>query len=213
MPRPERPITYHRPGDDSSTHSPRRARLACARLALSADDLGLAGAQLSRLAGDSEASQLAADVEARRAALERERTAAARLRFIVRALALLLLVGLGTGAGVFYKRRNDVEQSRNAANSAEQKARSAADAAKSERERADAARRLAETAAAHPGTDWVMVDCQKPESRSLVEKYNVGPIPHFAFLDESKTLRRTETGESGARRADSVLRALEGSSS
>ena len=76
-----------------------------------------------------------------------------------------------------------------------------------------AAASLAETAAAHPGTDWVMVDCQKPESRSLVEKYNVGPIPHFAFLDESKTLRRTETGESGARRADSVLRALEGSSS
>ena len=76
-----------------------------------------------------------------------------------------------------------------------------------------AASSLAETAAAHPGTDWVMVDCQKPESRSLVEKYNVGPIPHFAFLDESKTLRRTETGESGARRADSVLRALEGSSS
>ena len=76
-----------------------------------------------------------------------------------------------------------------------------------------AASSLAETAAAHPGTDWVMVDCQKPESRSLVEKYNVGPIPHFAFLDESKTLRRTETGESGARRADAVLRALEGSSS
>ena len=76
-----------------------------------------------------------------------------------------------------------------------------------------AAASLAETAAAHPGTDWVMVDCQKPESRSLVEKYNVGPIPHFAFLDESKTLRRTETGESGARRADAVLRALEGSSS
>ena len=48
-----------------------------------------------------------------------------------------------------------------------------------------AASSLAETAAAHPGTDWVMVDCQKPESRSLVEKYNVGPIPHFAFLDES----------------------------
>ena len=62
-----------------------------------------------------------------------------------------------------------------------------------------AAASLAETAAAHPGTDWVMVDCQKPESRSLVEKYNVGPIPHFAFLDESKTLRRTETGESGAK--------------
>ena len=76
-----------------------------------------------------------------------------------------------------------------------------------------AASSLAETAAAHPGTDWVMVDCQKPESRSLVEKYNVGPIPHFAFLDESKTLRRTETGESGARRADAVLRALEGASS
>ena len=75
-----------------------------------------------------------------------------------------------------------------------------------------AASSLAETAAAHPGTDWVMVDCQKPESRSLVEKYNVGPIPHFAFLDESKTLRRTEVGESGARRADAVLRALEGSS-
>ena len=74
-----------------------------------------------------------------------------------------------------------------------------------------AAASLAETAAAHPGTDWVMVDCQQPESRSLVEKYNVGPIPHFAFLDESKTLRRTETGESGARRADAVLRALEGS--
>ena len=75
-----------------------------------------------------------------------------------------------------------------------------------------AASSLAETAAAHPGTDWVMVDCQKPESRSLVEKYNVGPIPHFAFLDESKTLRRTEVGESGARRADAVLRALEGNS-
>ena len=75
-----------------------------------------------------------------------------------------------------------------------------------------AASSLAETAAAHPGTDWVMVDCQQPESRSLVEKYNVGPIPHFAFLDESKTLRRTEVGESGARRADAVLRALEGSS-
>ena len=75
-----------------------------------------------------------------------------------------------------------------------------------------AASSLAETAAAHPGTDWVMVDCQKPESRSLVEKYNVGPIPHFAFLDESKTLRRTEVGESGARRADAVLRALEGTS-
>ena len=76
-----------------------------------------------------------------------------------------------------------------------------------------AASSLAETAAAHPGTDWVMVDCQKPESRSLVEKYNVGPIPHFAFLDESKTLRRTEVGESGAKRADAVLRALEGASS
>ena len=76
-----------------------------------------------------------------------------------------------------------------------------------------AASSLAETAAAHPGTDWVMVDCQKPESRSLVEKYNVGPIPHFAFLDESKTLRRTEVGESGAKRADAVLRALEGTSS
>jgi len=76
-----------------------------------------------------------------------------------------------------------------------------------------AASSLAETAAAHPGTDWVMVDCQKPESRSLVEKYNVGPIPHFAFLDESKTLRRTEVGESGAKRADAVLRALEGGSS
>ena len=75
-----------------------------------------------------------------------------------------------------------------------------------------AASSLAETAAAHSGTDWVMVDCQKPESRSLVEKYNVGPIPHFAFLDESKTLRRTEVGESGARRADAVLRALEGTS-
>ena len=73
-----------------------------------------------------------------------------------------------------------------------------------------AASSLAETAAAHPGTDWVMVDCQQPESRSLVEKYNVGPIPHFAFLDESKTLRRTEVGESGAKRADAVLRALEG---
>ena len=72
-----------------------------------------------------------------------------------------------------------------------------------------AASSLAETAAAHPGTDWVMVDCQQPESRSLVEKYNVGPIPHFAFLDESKTLRRTEVGESGAKRADAVLRALE----
>ena len=72
-----------------------------------------------------------------------------------------------------------------------------------------AAASLAETAAAHPGTDWVMVDCQQPESRSLVEKYNVGPIPHFAFLDESKTLRRTEVGESGAKRADAVLRALE----
>ena len=76
-----------------------------------------------------------------------------------------------------------------------------------------AASSLAETAAAHPGTDWVMVDCQKPESRSLVEKYNVGPIPHFAFLDESKTLRRTEVGDSGAKRADAVLRALEGSQS
>ena len=76
-----------------------------------------------------------------------------------------------------------------------------------------AASSLAETAAAHPGTDWVMVDCQQPESRSLVEKYNVGPIPHFAFLDESKTLRRTEVGESGAKRADAVLRALEGASS
>ena len=32
-----------------------------------------------------------------------------------------------------------------------------------------AASSLAETAAAHPGTDWVMVDCQQPESRSLVE--------------------------------------------
>ena len=75
-----------------------------------------------------------------------------------------------------------------------------------------AASSLAETAAAHPGTDWVMVDCQQPASRSLVEKYNVGPIPHFAFLDESKTLRRTEVGESGAKRADAVLRALEKSS-
>lgn len=54
-----------------------------------------------------------------------------------------------------------------------------------------------------------MVDCLKPESRALVGKYGVGPIPHFAFLDESKTLRRTEVGESGTRRAEAAICALE----
>lgn len=72
-----------------------------------------------------------------------------------------------------------------------------------------AASNLAEVSAAHPGVDWVMVDCLKPESRELVGKYDVGPIPHFAFLDESKALQRTEVGESGARRAEAAIRALE----
>ena len=73
----------------------------------------------------------------------------------------------------------------------------------------EAARRLYDVEVAHAGdVDWVMVDTQNEANRPLWEKLGVDEIPHFSFLDASKTLARTEIGPISAKAAEAGIAAI-----
>jgi len=73
----------------------------------------------------------------------------------------------------------------------------------------DAARRLYDVEVAHAGdVDWVMVDTQNEANRPLWEKLGVDEIPHFSFLDATKTLARTEIGPISAATAEAAIGAI-----
>jgi thiol-disulfide isomerase/thioredoxin len=58
----------------------------------------------------------------------------------------------------------------------------------------ESSKRLHDVERAHPEVAWVMVDTRDEGNRVLWEKLGVDDIPHFAFLDAGKELKRTEIG-------------------
>ena len=73
----------------------------------------------------------------------------------------------------------------------------------------EASKRLFDVEQAYAGkVDWVMVDTQNEANRPLWEKLQVDEIPHFSFLDSSKTLARTEIGPISAKQAEAALSSI-----
>ena len=70
----------------------------------------------------------------------------------------------------------------------------------------ESSKRLHEVERAHPEVSWVMVDTQDESNRVLWERLGVDEIPHFAFLDAGKELRRTEVGPISTDRAEAGIR-------
>ena len=72
----------------------------------------------------------------------------------------------------------------------------------------ESSKRLHEVERAHPEVSWVMVDTQDESNRVLWERLGVDEIPHFAFLDAGKELRRTEVGPISTDRAEAGIRSV-----
>ena len=72
----------------------------------------------------------------------------------------------------------------------------------------ESSKRLHDVERAHPEVSWVMVDTQDESNRVLWERLGVDEIPHFAFLDAGKELRRTEVGPISTDRAEAGIRSV-----
>ena len=72
----------------------------------------------------------------------------------------------------------------------------------------ESSKRLHEVERAHPEVAWVMVDTRDEGNRVLWEKLGVDEIPHFAFLDAGKELKRTEIGPISSAQAEAGIRSV-----